>query len=58
MPQKRWRLARGERMAGERNDNRIVARQHDIDADDLADGDPESRLEEVGEQRFQFSPRH
>jgi hypothetical protein len=41
--------------AGERDHERVVARQQDVDPDDLADGDPEGRCRhlvlELGEER-------
>jgi hypothetical protein len=34
-------LARRERAAGERDDHRVVAREHDVDHHDLGEGHPE-----------------
>jgi hypothetical protein len=41
-------LARRQRAAGERDDHRVVAREHDVDHHDLGQGDPEeARGEEI-----------
>jgi hypothetical protein len=43
--------------AGQRDDHRVVAGQHDVDQDDLADGDPEKAGGEIEFHEYQTKKR-